>query len=166
MGRSLAHQAERLYDAFAELVRAYQFRDREEVCCHGLSVSQCYALDALVRHGPSSMSDLAGRLYLESSTMTRVVDELVAQRLALRVTDSKDRRVCRVQVTRKGSSLLARIRAELIAQHEKVLQAIPFESREAVIAAVSELLAAFRERCAHQPNAAVESGDRKQCEVG
>jgi len=43
----LQQQTDRFYGAFAELVRAYQFRDRESVCCHGLSVVQCYALEAL-----------------------------------------------------------------------------------------------------------------------
>ena len=74
MSPSLARQAESLYDVFSELVRGYQFRDREGICCHGLSVSQCYTLDALVRHGPASMGELADHLYLEVSTMTRVVD--------------------------------------------------------------------------------------------
>ena len=166
MRRSLACQAERLYHIFAELVRAYQFRDREETCCHGLSVSQCYALDALTRTGPVSMSELAGRLYLESSTMTRVVDELVAQGLASRAADAKDRRVCRVEITPKGSSLLAGIRTELIKEHENVLRTIPSGSREAVIAAMTELLAAFRKRCMRLPNTVVESRARRRCKVG
>ena len=143
---SLSRQAQRLYHVFTELVRGYQFRDREGICCHGLSVSQCYALDALEMHGPMTMGNLAGQLYLELSTMTRVVDYLVAKKLAKRVANAKDRRVCHVQISQQGRSLLSKIRGELIQEHELILRAIPPESREAVISAISHLLSAFKER--------------------
>jgi DNA-binding MarR family transcriptional regulator len=146
MADSLGGQAERLYGVFAELVRRYQFRDREEICCHGLSVSQCHTLEALYTRGPLTMGELAGDLHLEISTMTRVVDYLVANRLASRAPDSKDRRICRVRIDRKGRALISRIRDELIKEHEAVLREIPAASREAVISAMSHLLAAFTER--------------------
>ena len=41
-----------LHEALADLVRAYQFRDRDRICCHDISVTQCYALEALKRDGP------------------------------------------------------------------------------------------------------------------
>ncbi|MHC4776730.1 MAG: hypothetical protein ACYTBR_15890 [Planctomycetota bacterium] len=36
MPPALSRQAQRLYQTFAELIRGYQFRDREGICCHGL----------------------------------------------------------------------------------------------------------------------------------
>ncbi|UCE59468.1 MAG: MarR family transcriptional regulator [Phycisphaerales bacterium] len=143
---SLHKQAERLYHFLAELARGYQFRDREGICCHGISVSQCYTLDALEMQGPMTMSELAAHLHLEISSMTRVVDYLVANKLATRVTDAEDRRVCRVKIARKGHSLVGKIRTDLIKQHEAVLKEIPSGSREAVITAMSHLLEAFKER--------------------
>ena len=38
--------------AVVDLVRVYQFRDRDRICCHDISVTQCHALEALVEHGP------------------------------------------------------------------------------------------------------------------
>ncbi len=146
MADSLGGQAERLYGVFAELVRGYQFRDREEICCHGISVSQCHTLEALYTRGPLTMGDLAAHLHLEVSSATRVVDFLVANQLASRAADAKDRRVCRVRIARKGRSLIAKIRDELIREHEHVLREIPAPSREAVISAMSKLLSAFKER--------------------
>ena len=162
---SLNRQAERLYHVFAELVRGYQFRDREEICCHGLSVSQCYALDALETHGPMTMGNLAGQLYLELSTMTRVVDYLVAKKLATRVADAKDRRVCRVQISQQGRSLVSRIRGELMQEYKLILRAIPPESREAVISAISHLLSAFKERQESRCSEA-QGRSQKRCAVG
>jgi hypothetical protein len=40
-----------LYAALSDLVRLYQFRDRDTICCHDISVTQCYALQALARGG-------------------------------------------------------------------------------------------------------------------
>jgi len=146
MAASLNQQAERFHRLFAELVRRYQFRDRDRICWHGLSVSQCYALQTVETQGSLTMRALASELHLKMSTVTRVVDHLVADKLVTRVADAKDRRVCRVQITRAGRTLASRIRAELIAEYQHVLREIPVRSREAVIQAVSLLLTAFKER--------------------
>lgn len=146
MPPSLHDQARRFYDVFAELVRRYQFRDREEVCCHGVSVSQCYALDALHTRGPMTMGELAEHLCLDLSTVTRVVDRLVQEGLVKRVRCLEDRRICRVELARRGRALVARVRGELVAGYEEILRRVPVESREAVIMAVSQLLSAFTQR--------------------
>src|SRR6185295_17411735 len=65
-----------LHEALTELVRVYQFRDRDRICCHDISVTQCYALEALLRRGPSGLNELAAELYLDKSTASRVVAAL------------------------------------------------------------------------------------------
>jgi len=143
---SVTRQAERLYDAFSELVRRYQFRDRDQICCHGLSVSQCYTLDALAPVDSLTMGELAERLCLKISSATRVVDPMVERGWVRRLEDPTDRRVCRIQATARGRSLVGRVRADLVGEHEKVLRNVPAESREAVIQAMTDLLAAFEQR--------------------
>ncbi len=146
MTPTLRQQAGRLYRSFAELARRYQFRDREEICCHGISVSQCYTLEALNEHAPLTMGELADHLHLKISTMTRIVDRLVEQKLGRRVEDAKDRRICRVRLAPKGQRLMSTIQSELIDVHETVLRSIAPGSRDAVISAMESLLAAFNER--------------------
>ena len=143
---SLPKQAQRLYDIFSELIRRYQFRDRDQICCYGLSVSQCYTLDALAGAGSLTMGELAEKLCLKISSATRVVDPMVERGWVRRGSDPGDRRVCRVQATAKGRQLVARVRADLIREHERVLRNVPPESREAVIAAMTDLLAALDAR--------------------
>ena len=58
-------------------MRVYQFRDRDRICCHDVSVTQCYALETLVDHGPLRLGALAQRLFLDKSTTSRVVATLV-----------------------------------------------------------------------------------------
>src|SRR6476469_10157818 len=73
----LQHDAVALQAAVADLVRVYQFRDRDRICCHDVSVTQCYALETIVEHGPLRLSALAERLFLDKSTTRRVVSTLV-----------------------------------------------------------------------------------------
>lgn len=159
MAHELQDQAQRLYAAFSDLLRRYQFRDREQICCHGLSVSQCYTLEALDQRGPLTMGELAGHLCLKISSMTRVVDALVEEGWVRRVDDPEDRRVCRVQLSAKGRTLLTKVKGGLIGEYEDILRNVPPASREAVIKAVSDLLAAFEKR-------SCENADQSCCPQG
>ena len=55
MPRPLLAQANELQRVMAELVRKYQFRDRNETVGYGLSVAQAYALRSLSEEGPLTM---------------------------------------------------------------------------------------------------------------
>jgi MarR family 2-MHQ and catechol resistance regulon transcriptional repressor len=138
-------QARRLHGAVTELMRRYQFRDRNEICCFGVSVSQCHALEALGQAGELTMGSLASQMHLSVSTMTRVVDQLVARGLAQRGEDAEDRRVCCVEPTPKGRELLGRISAELLEGERAILDKLPAEHRESVIRALKELSRAIDE---------------------
>lgn len=146
MARSLDRQATELYRAFSDLVRQYQFRDREEICCRGISVSQCYALSHVRDRGPCTMGDVAAALRLDLSTITRLVDQLEGKGLIRRARSEEDRRVCRLSLTRKGANLVGTIEGELVAEYRAVLQGIPAASREAVLDAIEGLKTAFEER--------------------
>lgn len=146
MSAELKSQARRLYGVFSDMLRRYQFRDREQICCHGVSVSQCYALEALDQRDSMTMGDLAGHLCLKMSSMTRVIDALFESGLVRRSDDPEDRRVCRVQITAKGKALVAKVQRGLVDEYEQVLQNVPPASREAVIRAVTELLSAYEKR--------------------
>ena len=139
-------QGERLHEVFTKLVRAYQYRDREQICCRGVSVSQCHALEALFLRGPLTMSELANILFLEASTVTRIIDRLVDADLVERVSCDADRRVCRVSITEPGRQLVSQIRDDLIDEHVQVLKQAPADSREAIITCLQNLLGAFQAR--------------------
>src|SRR6187397_460011 len=99
--------------ALSDLVRVYQFRDRDRICCHDVSVTQCYALEALVRRGPSGLNDLATELFLDKSTASRVVSTLERKGYLTRVPHREDRRAVVLEVTRTGRQLVERIHRDL-----------------------------------------------------
>ena len=130
---ALERDAADLQSAVADLVRVYQFRDRDRICCHDISVTQCYALETLVEHGPVRLSALAERLFLDKSTTSRVVAALVKKGYVEQGADAQDGRAIALSATRKGRSLCARITDDLVDQHKQLLQDLDPDVRTGVV---------------------------------
>lgn len=101
-----------LYRALARLARRYQFRSRDEVCCYGMTVSQCYALQVLSQQESMTSTALATALGLDLSSATRLVDQLVRRKLVSRSRGAADARVKEIQITGNGTRLIARLEEE------------------------------------------------------
>jgi len=132
----LLKEAEALHSAVSDLVRIYQFRDRDKICCYDISVTQCYALETLVGLGPSRSQALAEALRLDKSTTTRVVDALVRKGYVERLPDPDDARAVSLRVTASGRQLYERINSELIAQQMDLIRDLDPE----VCTAATEIL--------------------------
>src|ERR671937_1957474 len=74
--QNLQRHGEAFHDALSDFVRAYLVGERDRICCHDISLTQCYTLDALLRRGPSTLNALAAELCLDKSTASRVVATL------------------------------------------------------------------------------------------
>lgn len=118
----LRQDAEALHAAVSNLVRLYQFRDRDRICCYDISVTQCYALEVLVARGPSRSHALAAALMLDKSTATRVVDALVRKGYVARQPDPEDARAVSLRVTAEGRELYQKIHSDLIEQQVDLLR--------------------------------------------
>ena len=136
---ALNRDAVDLQAAVADLVRVYQFRDRDRICCHDISVTQCYALETLVEHGPMRLSALAEQLFLDKSTTSRVVGTLVKKGYVEQGTDPQDGRAITLSATRQGGSLCARITNDLVEQQKQLLQDLDPEVRSAVVGVLRRL---------------------------
>jgi len=137
---TLGRQAEALHQALNDLIQRYQFRNRNEICCFDVSVSQCNALEALAAHGKMSVGHLAKQLFLEVSTMSRVLDQLEKKGYIRRADHPDDDRAWLVTLTKRGLALLAKMKILIIAQEEEVLKQIPSASRSHVIRALRLLI--------------------------
>ena len=136
---SLDADAKSLRRSLSELIRLVQFRDRDRICCHDVTVSQCYALEAVARSGPWRLGDLATHLYLDKSTTSRIVDGLETKGYLDRRPDPSDRRAVLLEATESGLGLVLRIDAELHAESLSVLLGLDAEARGGVVR-VLELL--------------------------
>jgi DNA-binding MarR family transcriptional regulator len=135
----LTRDAQALQAAVAELVRVYQFRDRDRICCHDISVTQCYALETLVEHGPLRLGALAERLFLDKSTTSRVVGSLVKKGYVLQHADATDGRATALSASRRGQTLCAKIHADLVEQQRQLLQDLDPAVRAGVISVIGRL---------------------------
>jgi len=140
---ALKSSAKSLSEALSGLIRVVQFRDRDRVCCHDISVSQCYALKAIVDADGCTINELAGELYLDKSTASRVSNGLVEKGLARRERDANDGRVVRLTATATGTATNAQIDGELIRQYGHLLDGFDDDVRSALIVLVSRLSKSF-----------------------
>ena len=136
---ALERDAADLQAAVADLVRVYQFRDRDRICCHDISVTQCYALETLVEHGPIRLSALAERLFLDKSTTSRVVAALVKKGYVEQGADARDGRAIALSATRKGRSLCTRITDDLVDQQRQLLEDLDPDVRTGVVQVLRRL---------------------------
>jgi DNA-binding MarR family transcriptional regulator len=142
----LENDAWDLHEALSELVRVYQFRDRERICCHDVSVTQCYAMNALIRGGAMTLNSLAQELFLDKSTASRVVDSLEKKSYVIRAADPKDSRALRIKITSPGRKLHARIEEDLVDGMKTLLEDIDPDVRQATTRLVARLAKAATAR--------------------
>jgi len=143
---TLERDAQALHGALSDLIRIYQFRDRDRICCHDVSVSQCYALEALLRQGGMTLNDLAAHLYLDKSTASRVIDSLERKGYVTRTPHPSDRRAVALEPTPAGHDLYRRIEEDILAEERALLAGFDPEIRRAMTSLIARLARAASER--------------------
>jgi DNA-binding MarR family transcriptional regulator len=118
---SLRKDAQALHRALGELSRAYQFRDRDRICCYGLSVTQCYALEAMVRTESLTVNELSAELFIDKSTVSRVVRGLEEKGLVARRAHPQDGRAVLLEASQEGRALYGYIEEDILWQEEEIL---------------------------------------------
>ncbi len=148
--RRLEEDTRALYEALSELIRVYQFRDRDRICCYDVSITQCYALEALVREKAMTLNDLAAHLYLDKSTASRVVDALERKGYVIRSPHPEDGRALRLRITAAGRALHARIVYDILTEESALLEAFEPNVRRSMTQLIVQLARAAerRMRCA------------------
>jgi DNA-binding MarR family transcriptional regulator len=102
--------ADRLHSAAIHLLRRLRVEDE----ALGISAPRLSVLSVLVFAGPQRIGELARIEQVEPPTMTRLVDGLVRDGLAVREPDPDDARAVRVRATATGARTLRRGRARRI----------------------------------------------------
>ena len=102
--------ADRLHSAAIHLLRRLRVEDE----ALGISAPRLSVLSVLVFAGPKRVGELARIERVEPPTMTRLVDGLVRDGLAVREADPDDARAVRVRATPIGARTLRRGRARRV----------------------------------------------------
>ena len=118
--KQISAEGLRLSAAICDIARYYQLRRRDKVCRHRLTVTECYALEAIAARGTLTVKEIGVILGADKSTGSRVVEQLRAADLVRVESDSANARYKKVSATAEGRKLAARIEAEIRAEHAEV----------------------------------------------
>lgn len=138
-GSTLQDHAARFHRVLTELIRVYQFRDRDAICCHGISVTQCHALAAMAETEGLTLNELAAELYLEKSTVSRIVKKLEEKGLVDRSPHPEDGRAVQLTVSPEGRQLHDAIHRDLLEEQRRLLADFDPEVRESMIEVIDSL---------------------------
>lgn len=108
--REVGRVADRLHSAAIHLLRRLRVEDE----ALGISAPRLSVLSVLVFAGPKRIGELARLEQVEPPTISRLVDGLVRDGLAMREPDPDDARAVRVRATPTGARTLRRGRARRV----------------------------------------------------
>jgi DNA-binding MarR family transcriptional regulator len=122
------------------LVRNFGLHRPEETPCgQPIPVAEAHALMDLARHGPMNHGELAKRLRLEKSTVSRLVRQLQRRRWITRALSDKDSRVILIRLTGHGRAAARRLARARRVKFDGLLRAIPAKQRPAVLKTLRNL---------------------------
>lgn len=112
-------------------------------CCVSVTLGQCLVLLELDESERLTMGQLATRLRLDNSTLSRTIDGLVGGGLVERSREDRDRRVVWIRLTAEGNAVCRSIHDENDALYQRVFDKIAPSKREAVLRDFEILVQAF-----------------------
>ncbi len=139
-------ESEQLHELFMDLVRvAGLLQPDQELPGLSVSLSQAFAIHEL-DHGPGlSQQELAERLLLEKSTVSRMVADLENKGLVERERDPNNRRTYRLKLTDAGRDFHVRVAAGYGAQYQRWTEAMTAGERKALLVGLPALIRVVRE---------------------
>lgn len=102
-------------------------------CCENISHGEFRALRVISRMDRCTMQDIAKGIAVTKSGATRIISRLEEKKLVRRVNDQNDGRVCCVQLSKEGKSLLSRITDEPAKKMSTVLGAMTPDMRQILL---------------------------------
>lgn len=126
-----------------KMVRLFQLFERDQIKIHGFTTTQCYTLLELEKSGSITMNELSDRMNLSSSTMTRIMDNLVRDGYIERQKSSEDRRLVIVSLSDKGLSSAKTLNASVNHYYQRVIENMPTGKLDEVLQSANLLIQAF-----------------------
>lgn len=106
---SLSEFADKLNEMMPVIMKHHMKTQLSDMMESKITFPQMVILNILHEKGESKMTQLANAVNVTTAAMTGVVDRLVRDGYAQRTSDENDRRVVKVNVTKKGAGLIERI---------------------------------------------------------
>jgi DNA-binding MarR family transcriptional regulator len=132
-------QAEQMADLTFELLEQCQEK-RERIAAElKLTVAEFKLFRAFRSEAVLSVNELAERLGLSASRLTRIIDALEAKKLVRRAISKRDRRVMDISLTELGRTAQRRMEDTYVRTHEDIIRLLPTGTTEGVLLALAKL---------------------------
>jgi DNA-binding MarR family transcriptional regulator len=139
-------EAARLHELLMDVVRAAGLLQPDQaVAGHPVSLSQAFALHELDTGTPLSQRELAERLRLEKSSVSRLAAELERKGLLVRERDADDHRQYRLCLTDQGRAIHAQMATTFHKQYECWVAAMTHSERAALLKGLPALVRVIRQ---------------------
>lgn len=115
------------------ILKKLDFFEKNNAVCCGATIAQSQAIHEIGLCQEITLNELAEALNLDKSTMSRTVNNLVAQGFAERVADSSDRRYVKIKLTAQGHQVFLGIDSALDLYFHSILAKVPKNKQKQVI---------------------------------
>lgn len=117
---------------------------KDNSCCQGVSMAQCHTILEIEALKHATTGELAKRLGLDKSTLSRTVDGLVNIGLVERCPHPSDRRFTLLVLSQKGQKVADRINQANDQYYGQVFATIKSDRHERIINHFGDLVAAMQ----------------------
>lgn len=111
-----------------------------------ISLSECTVVLELLAGGELSQQDLAARLHVDKSRISRIAAQLESRGWLVRERDPDNRRLYRVRLTKDGEHAGRHLHESMHQRHADLLGALSPKEREALRVGLSGLIRVAHER--------------------
>lgn len=126
-----------------KLVRVLQIFERDQIKPFGFTTTQCHVLLELKKFNNLTMNELSERMNLNTSTMTRIINNLVRDGYVQRLKDEWDRRIVKVKLTEEGINGAQSLEESIMDYYREIVSNLPHGRVEEVLRSVELLVVAF-----------------------
>jgi DNA-binding MarR family transcriptional regulator len=128
-----------LRESLRQLVRHLGVLEKSDTGEGGISLAQCHALVEIGRDGKANLNELAQRMHVDKSTMSRTIEQLVRAGIAMREPDETDRRYVVIRLSKTGQHLFERTEHDMDTYFQRIFMRIASEKRQQVLQSLALL---------------------------
>jgi DNA-binding MarR family transcriptional regulator len=144
-----------------EIERAVSGSLKDQTTCCGVTLAQCHVLLELEEMGSPSIVELAEKLKLDASTLSRTIDGLVKSGWVSRTENPRNRRSSLISLTQEGRKTCDEINERCNQFYSRVFARIPAAQHAKLLDAVELLSGVF---CEFRFDACCGGSSKGQCE--
>ena len=103
---SLSEFADRVCDIMPVISKEFFKRQSEDFYNIKITLPQYVVLEIVHKYGEIKMTDIAHHMDISTAAITGIVGRLVRDGYVTRITDPRDRRIVKIRMMQKGSSMV------------------------------------------------------------